>query len=208
MLLSPRLFILKAVLSDGPGVSLTLCCFVVYSTRRFVTLCYFVLVFFSPLSIAITLLGEERANLSAFSYVCWICACLVLSVSSSSWCRRAAVSYCGTPWTCLLPFFVIVALPGRFSYRPHTFFNCHNKALTAKLLKQDYRYFKLRKAFSKFYRRHSALVEKYNVSLKTLLQQGVSYGGIFLPRGSQTAIATIFFIFQKIKKKFLKTLSQ
>ena len=30
------------------------------------TLCYFVLVFFSPLSIAITLLGEERANLSAF----------------------------------------------------------------------------------------------------------------------------------------------
>ena len=39
-------------------------------------------------------------------------------------------------------------------------FNCHNKALTAKLLRQGYRYFKLRKAFSKFYRRHSALVEK------------------------------------------------
>ena len=33
---------------------------------------------------------------------------------------------------------------------------------------------KLRKAFSKFYRRHSALVEKYGVSLKTLLQQGIS----------------------------------
>ena len=32
---------------------------------------------------------------------------------------------------------------------------------------------KLRKAFSKFYRRYSALVEKYNVSLKTLLQQGI-----------------------------------
>ena len=29
-------------------------------------------------------------------------------------------------------------------------FNCRNKALTAKLLKQDYRYHKLRKAFSKF----------------------------------------------------------
>ena len=29
-------------------------------------LCYFVLVFFSPLSIAITLLGEERANICAF----------------------------------------------------------------------------------------------------------------------------------------------
>ena len=49
-----------------------------------------------------------------------------------------------------------------------------NKALTAKLLRQGYRYFKLRKAFSKFYRRYSALVEKYNVSLKTFLQQGIS----------------------------------
>ena len=41
----------------------------VYSTRRFVlspALCYFVLVFFSPFSIAITSLGEERANIGAF----------------------------------------------------------------------------------------------------------------------------------------------
>ena len=41
----------------------------VYSTRRFVvylSVCHFVLVFFSPFSIAITSLGEERANLSAF----------------------------------------------------------------------------------------------------------------------------------------------
>ena len=53
-------------------------------------------------------------------------------------------------------------------------FNYRNKALTAKLLGQGYRYFKLRKAFSKFYRRHSALLEKYSVSLKTLLQQGIS----------------------------------
>ena len=52
-------------------------------------------------------------------------------------------------------------------------FNYRNKALTAKLLRQGYRYFKLRKAFSKFYRRHSALSEKYSVSLKTLLQQGI-----------------------------------
>ena len=53
-------------------------------------------------------------------------------------------------------------------------FNCCNKALSAKLLRQGYRYFKLRKAFSKFYRRHCALVEKYSVGLKTLLQQGIS----------------------------------
>ena len=51
--------------------------------------------------------------------------------------------------------------------------NCCNKALTAKLLRHGYRYFKLPKAFSKFYHRHSALVEKYSISLKTLLQQGI-----------------------------------
>ena len=41
----------------------------VNSTRRFFlcfALCYFVLVFFSPFSNAITSLEEERANLSAF----------------------------------------------------------------------------------------------------------------------------------------------
>ena len=80
----------------------------VYSTRRFVvclSVCHFVLVFFSPFSIAITSLGEERAN-QCFSYVCSVCACLDLSVSSSSWCLgRAAVCHCGTPLTFLLPFF-------------------------------------------------------------------------------------------------------
>ena len=58
-------------------------------------------------------------------------------------------------------------------------FNYRNKALTAKLLRQGYRYFKLRKAFSKFYRRHSAMVEKYSVSLKTLLQKGISEPEIY-----------------------------
>ena len=53
-------------------------------------------------------------------------------------------------------------------------FNCCNKALTGKPLRQGYHYFKLSKAFSKFNRRHSALVEKYNVGLKTQLQQGIS----------------------------------
>ena len=41
----------------------------VYSTRRFVfslALCYFILAFFSPFNIAITSLGEERANLNVF----------------------------------------------------------------------------------------------------------------------------------------------
>ena len=78
----------------------------VYSTRRFVvflSVCHFVLVFFSTFSIAITSLGEERANLSAFRtfvrfVLVWICRFpLPLGV-----------------WEGLR--FVIVALPGLFSY--------------------------------------------------------------------------------------------
>ena len=53
-------------------------------------------------------------------------------------------------------------------------FNARNKNLTAKLLQQGYRYHKLRKTFSKFYRRHYELVSKFNVGLKTLLHQGLS----------------------------------
>ena len=74
----PRWFILLTILRRWSHVGLTLCCFVVYSTRQFVlslALCYFVLVFFSPFSSAITSLGEEWANLSAFLCICSICTC-------------------------------------------------------------------------------------------------------------------------------------
>ena len=57
---------------------------------------------------------------------------------------------------------------------PFLDFNNRNLFLTAKLLKQGYRYHKIRKAFSKFYYRHSELIVKYNIGLKTLLQQGIS----------------------------------
>ena len=53
-------------------------------------------------------------------------------------------------------------------------FNSRNLFLTAKLLKQGYRYHKNAKAFSKFYHRHSGLIVKYNIGLKSLLQQGIS----------------------------------
>ena len=53
-------------------------------------------------------------------------------------------------------------------------FNTRNKVLTAKILRQGYRYHKIRKAFSKFYRRHLDIVSKYNVGLKALLLQGLS----------------------------------
>ena len=87
----------------------------VYSTRRFVsclTLC-FVLVFFSPFSIAINSLGEETANLRAFR----------------TFVRFVLVWFCRFP----LPLgvseglrFVIVALPGLFSY---LFLNFHMNRL-------------------------------------------------------------------------------
>ena len=80
----------------------------VYSTRRFVvcfTLCHFVIVFFSPFSIAITSLGEVIANLSVFRtfdrfVLVWICR---FPLPLGVW-ERAAVCDCGTPWTFLLPF--------------------------------------------------------------------------------------------------------
>ena len=53
-------------------------------------------------------------------------------------------------------------------------FNARNKSSTAKLLQQGYRHHKLRKTFSKFYRRHYELVCKFSVGLKTLLHQGLS----------------------------------
>ena len=53
-------------------------------------------------------------------------------------------------------------------------FNTRNKVCTAKLLRQGCRYHKIRKAFSKFYRRHFDMVSTYNVGLKTLFLQGLS----------------------------------
>ena len=49
-----------------------------------------------------------------------------------------------------------------------------NKCLTAKLLQQDHRYHKLRKRFSKFYRRHYGLISKFNVGIRTLSCEGLS----------------------------------
>ena len=54
-------------------------------------------------------------------------------------------------------------------------FNARNKCLTTKLLKLGYWYHKLRKAFSKFYRRHHELVSNFNVRLKSLLHSGQNF---------------------------------
>ena len=53
------------------------------------------------------------------------------------------------------------------------YFNTHNKLLTQKLLTQGYRYHKLCKTFSKFYRRYYDLISKFESGLKSLLCQGL-----------------------------------
>ena len=44
-------------------------------------------------------------------------------------------------------------------------FNARNKLLSQKLLKKRYRYHKLRKTFSKFYRRYYDLISKFQIGL-------------------------------------------
>ena len=53
-------------------------------------------------------------------------------------------------------------------------FNTCNKLLTQKLLKEGYRYDRLRKTFSKFYRRYYDLISKFQVGLKSLLRERLS----------------------------------
>ena len=53
-----------------------------------------------------------------------------------------------------------------------------NEIWTAKLLQQGYRYHKLRKTFSKHYRRHCELVSKFNCWIKKNLHQVKRYAMI------------------------------
>ena len=87
-------------------------------------------------------------------------------------------------------------------------FNNRNLLLTAKLLKQGYRYHKIRKAFSKFYHRHSELIVKYNIGLKTLLQQGISepifYGNLVYKFKRIVGKPNFSDQFKKIVKRYIR----
>ena len=92
--------------------------FIMRGDLLYVTLCHFVLVFFSPFSITITSLGEERANLAFRTFyrfaLVWICRSLLpLDV----WERLRLV---------------IVVLPGLFS----CLFFLKNHSLRFKTLRQ------------------------------------------------------------------------
>ena len=90
------------------------CCFVVYSTRRFVlclSFCYLVFCILRSFFHCATSLWSEGAGgggggaggkwlILVLLYVCSACACLVVLVFSSSWyLGGAAVCDCGNPWT-------------------------------------------------------------------------------------------------------------
>ena len=87
-------------------------------------------------------------------------------------------------------------------------FNSRNLFLTAKLLKQGYRYHKIRKAFSKFYHRHSELIVKYNIGLKTLLHYGISepifYGDLVYKFERIVGIPNFSDQFKKIVKRYIR----
>ena len=54
-------------------------------------------------------------------------------------------------------------------------FNNRNLLLTAKLSKRGYRYHKIHKAFSKFYRRHSDLTVKFKIRLEHFCNRTYQY---------------------------------
>ena len=87
-------------------------------------------------------------------------------------------------------------------------FNNINLFLTAKLFKQGYKYHKIRKAFSKFYHRHSELIVKCNIGLKTLLQQGISehifYGDLVYKFKRIIGKPNFSYQFKKIVKRYIK----
>ena len=87
-------------------------------------------------------------------------------------------------------------------------FNKRNLFLTTKLLKQGYRYHKIHKAFSKFYHRHSEIIVKYNIGLKTLLQQGISelifYGDLVYKFKRIVGKPNLSDQFKKIVKRYIR----
>ena len=87
-------------------------------------------------------------------------------------------------------------------------FNNRNLFLTAKLSKQGYIYHKIRKAFSKFYHRHSELIVKYNIGLKSLLQQGISepifYGDLVYKLKRIVGKSSFSDQFRKIVKRYIR----
>ena len=85
-------------------------------------------------------------------------------------------------------------------------FSARNKCLTANFFQQGYRYHKLRKTFSKLYRRHYELIYNFNVGLKTLLREGLSepefYGDLNYKFKKLIGRKDFYFQFRKIITRY------
>jgi len=86
-------------------------------------------------------------------------------------------------------------------------FNERNHNITSKLLTQGFRYHKLRRTFSKFFKRYSHYLSKYNTCLKDLLKSGIShplfYGDFVYKLRKIKSSCNIFRAFPKIVSKFI-----
>lgn len=87
-------------------------------------------------------------------------------------------------------------------------FNYRNQVITDKLLKQGFRYHKLRRTFTKFYRRNEFLLDKYNTNLKLLLNTGISkpafYGDIVYKLRKISGVVDFSSRFAALVSKYIK----
>ena len=87
-------------------------------------------------------------------------------------------------------------------------FNNRNLFVTAKLLNKIIDIIKFKKAFSKFYHRHSELVVKYNIGFKNPLQQGISepifYGDLVYKFKRIVGQSYLSDQFKKIVKRYIR----
>ena len=87
-------------------------------------------------------------------------------------------------------------------------FNERNLFITDKLLQQGYRYHKLRKYFTKFYKRNFHLITKFDTNLKTLLRLGITnpvfYGDVIYKLRKIMGHGNFSYAFSKIIKRYIK----
>ena len=87
-------------------------------------------------------------------------------------------------------------------------FHIRNLNMTSKLLQQGYRYHKLCKTFKTFYRKSLPLLYKYNLSLKSYLNLGISqpefYGDVVYRLRKINSHFHFDDIFRTVINKFVK----
>jgi len=87
-----------------------------------------------------------------------------------------------------------------------TDFHDRNKIITQKLLSQGFRYHKLRRTFTKFFKRYDHVMHKYNTTLKDCLKDGISqplfYGDAIYKIRKIITSAHFSVLFPKLIRRF------